>query len=219
MTTNEMSAPSPAEDSSQTPIIKSVVFDMGGVFVELGPITEVIGDQDLTVAEFWSKWLKSPVVRRFERGGCSPSEFGDELVEEFELTMSGQEFVTRFAAWPRGLFVGAAELIAELKATNMELSVLSNTNELHWTTQQDHELVQEMFDHEFTSYVVGMVKPDAEIFEHVVSVLGHQPGQVLFLDDNQPNVDGAIAVGMQARLTRGVEELRSALVDVGLLPG
>lgn len=199
------------------PAITSVVFDMGGVFVELGAISEVIGDEDLTVDQFWSTWLKSPMVRKFERGQCSPDEFGSGIVTEFGLRMSGEEFISRFAKWPKGLFGGALELLRSVKAAGFEISVLSNTNEMHWTTQKDHETIGSMFDHEFTSYGIGMVKPDREIFEYVIEALGREPSEILFLDDNQPNVDGAIATGMQSRLTRGVEEVRLALIAEGVL--
>ena len=42
-------------------------------------------------------------------------------------------------------------------------------------------------------------------------------GEVLFLDDNQVNVDGARAAGFRSERTRGVAEARAALVAAGVL--
>ncbi len=197
--------------------IKSVVFDMGGVLVELGPIAEIIGEEEISVQDFWAGWLRSPSVRAFERGRCSPEEFGDGFVAELGLAMPGDELVRRFAQWPKGLFPGSRELVASLIESGVEVSVLSNTNALHWEGQTDHEIIATMFDREFTSYTLGMVKPDAKIFEHVISELGHPPEQVLFVDDNQPNVDAARELGMDAALTRGIDQVREVLVYRGLL--
>ncbi len=196
-----------------------MVFDMGGVLVELGPLTEILGDDPLPVEQFWSRWLASPTVRHFEMGRCGVDAFGDELVEEMGLSIPGTELVARFRAWPKGLFDGAAAMMAELRsqAAAPIVAVLSNTNELHWTEQVDSGVIPELFDRHFLSYRLGLAKPDAEIFQHVIDDLGLPPGEIMFLDDNQPNVDAALALGIDAHLTRGVTEARAALVARGLL--
>ena len=96
-------------------------------------------------------------------------------------------------------------------------AVLSNTNELHWNTQPDHDVLQRSFDREYLSFRIGVVKPDAAIYEHAVDDLGVDAAQVLFLDDNQVNVDGARAAGLRSELARGPEQARAALVDHGVL--
>ena len=47
------------------------------------------------------------------------------------------------------------------------------------------------------SYEVGLVKPDPAMFEHVVETLGVQPDSIVFLDDNEINVEQARAVGLE----------------------
>lgn len=197
--------------------IQAVVFDMGGVLVELGPLTEILGpDPTMDDDTFWSKWLASPSVRDFEMGRCSPAEFGDRLVAELGIDGGGDALLARFAAWPKGLLPGAGALVSSLGAHDVEVAVLSNTNALHWETQPDAADVQALFDRRYLSYELGLAKPDATIFQHVVDDLGFEPDSILFLDDNQINVDGARAVGMRAELAKGVDAARDALVGVGL---
>ncbi len=198
---------------------KTVVFDMGGVLVELGPISDILGDEEISVNDFWRGWLRSPTVRHFERGRCTPEYFGSELVKELGLSMSGEELIERFASWPKGLFPGAQDLLLELKSNGVPFSVLSNTNVMHWETQTDHEIIAELFDRVFTSYSLDMVKPDAIIFEHVIAELAVEPAQILFVDDNQPNIDAALALGIDAVLTKGVDQVRAALAERGLVGG
>jgi glucose-1-phosphatase len=69
----------------------------------------------------------------------------------------------------------------------------------------------------FSSHLTGKIKPDPEAFEHVVDMLGCEPPEVLFLDDNLPNVEAARLIGMQAQRVRGVEESRAVLETAGIL--
>jgi putative hydrolase of the HAD superfamily len=197
--------------------IRAVVFDMGGVLVELGPLTDILGPEpSLTDDEFWARWLASPAVRNFEMGRSGLDEFGRRLVDELGIDATADEMVARFAAWPKGLFAGAAELVRALdgRATT---AVLSNTNPLHWETQVDAAVMQGLFDRRFLSFELGLAKPDAAMFERVVDDLAIEPAAVLFLDDNQVNIDGATAVGLTAQRVRGVAEARMALARYDLL--
>lgn len=196
--------------------MRAIVFDMGGVLVELGPLTEILGDEPMAPEDFWERWLRSPTVRDFERGRCSPEEFGDRLVNELGLSFDGAEMVRRFAAWPKGLFDGAETLIAELPA-DVEVGVLSNTNALHWHGQRHHERIQALFTRTFLSYELGIVKPDAEMFAHVIDELRCRPQQIVYFDDNQINVAAAREAGIDAALARGPADCRRELVDRGLL--
>ncbi len=195
---------------------RAVVFDMGGVLVELGPLTEILGDDPLAPEAFWSQWLRSPAVRDFERGRCSPDEFGERIVIELGLSFDGPEMIRRFAQWPKGLFAGAQTLIADLP-DHTEVGVLSNTNALHWNGQKQHSEVQALFTRTYLSYLLDMVKPDREIFEHIVSDLGCAPSEIIYFDDNQMNVDAAIAAGLTAAVAKGPADCRRELNALGVL--
>lgn len=192
-----------------------MLFDMGGVLVELGPLDEFLGTA-MPATLFWPKWLASPTVRRFERGECSNDEFGRGLRSEFDLDLSPAEILERFRAFPRGLFAGAADLVAAV-ADGVATAVLSNTNQLHWEEQADNAIIRDLFDHRFLSYELGLVKPDAAIFERVLAELALSPHEVLFIDDNQLNVDGARALGLDAHVGDGVDEAREVLASRNLL--
>ena len=109
----------------------------------------------------------------------------------------------------------AEELVAQTRAAGVPVAVLSNTNKVHWDAGAGQWPLVGMFDHAFLSFEVGMVKPDREIFEHVVADLRVEPAQVLFLDDNRLNVDEARAAGLQAARVVGVSEARQALTAAG----
>ena len=61
--------------------------------------------------------------------------------------------------------------------------------------RQEGLQLHDYFDGTVTSFEEKCIKPDAEIFERVVSKLGIQPEETLFFDDSQANVDAAAALG------------------------
>lgn len=197
--------------------IEVVLFDLGGVLVELSGVPAMRGwsgeshDEDL-----WRRWLTCPWVRRFERGACSPREFAEGMVAEWGLPIGADEYLAAFRDWPKGLLPGARELV-ERVAPGVRRACLSNSNDLHWPRKRDEMGLGALLEAHFLSHQIGHVKPDREIYEHVIAALGVAPAAILFLDDNQLNVDGALAVGIDAVRAVGVEGARRELDARGLL--
>ncbi len=106
------------------PDIDAVLFDMGGVLVELGPLDELLGDA-MDGEEFWPRWLASPSVRGLESGRCSVDAFATGLVEELELSIGPAQVIERFAAFPRGLYPGAVEVVASVEYLAQQLAKLT----------------------------------------------------------------------------------------------
>ena len=94
----------------------AILFDLGGVLVELAGVEQMlawspgVADTD----ELWRRWLRSPAVRRFEVGGSTPEAFAAEIVDEFRLPVTPDEFLRAFSHWPRSLYPGVTELLAGL---------------------------------------------------------------------------------------------------------
>ncbi|MDG2305337.1 MAG: HAD family phosphatase [Candidatus Binatia bacterium] len=194
-----------------------VLFDLGGVVIELSgvPIWQSwtgAGDE----AEVWERWLRSTAVRRFESGRAGAAEFAREIVAEFGLAIGPDEFVREFTSWPKGVYPGVREMIAEARS-RVRVGCLSNCNELHWPRFLHEMRLHDAFDECFSSHELGALKPDREVFDLVVSKLGCVPDRVLFLDDNQINVDGAVAAGLHARVVKGPDAVRGVLGEYGLL--
>jgi putative hydrolase of the HAD superfamily len=196
----------------------AVVFDLGGVLAEvtgvprMRELTGIGSDEAL-----WHKWLTCDWVRRFERGGCSPAEFATGVVTDWALGVSAETFLDEFRGWLVGALPGAEQLVAQTRAV-VRVACLSNTNRVHWEAGANQWPLVGMLDHTFLSFELGMVKPDREIFEHVVTVLATEPDRVLFLDDNELNVRQARQAGLAAERAVGVSGARRALVAAGVLP-
>lgn len=182
--------------------IKAVLFDMGGVIVQLDSLETVLGPSSLTSDEIWNQWILSEAVQQFERGMGTVEQFADSIVDELGLEGSATAFIERFVNFPQGLYPGAVEMVASVPPA-ITTGVLSNTNALHWDGQKDAEVIRSLCEREYLSYAIGLAKPERDIFDYAVADLGVRADQVLFIDDNQINVDGATTAGLQSGLAKG----------------
>jgi HAD superfamily hydrolase (TIGR01509 family) len=197
--------------------IDLVLFDLGGVLIELGGVAAMMELAGIdTDDELWLRWLSCRWVRTFERGACSADDFAAGVISDWGLSVTPDAFLDAFRNWPVGPLPGAEALVRRVRQT-MPVGCLSNTNTLHWQDHFERWPILDSFDFRFLSFELGVVKPDRELFERVADLLPMPPSRVLFLDDNLINVAGASAAGFVARLARGVDETRAALVEAGVI--
>ena len=198
--------------------MRTVLLDMGGVLVELGGeqhFLEMIGG-DVSAEEMWRRWLASPSVRAHETGRLDSRSFAEEAVREFGLAVGPAEFLAHFTSWLHGPFDGAHDLLEEL-AGRHRTAILTNISAVHWPIAEAYGLFDKV-ERVVASYRVGAIKPDRDFFEIALAELGSAASEAVFFDDNRVNVEGARACGIEAYLVRGVEETRSRLVELRLLP-
>lgn len=202
----------------ETDNIRVVLFDLGGVLVELSGIPlliEWMGGQ-ISREQLIEMWLTSPAVRAFETGQITVDEFGDELIAELALPVKRKLLLEEFAKWPRRLFPGVLELLGRIPRRYLRVT-LSNTNALHWPRLMKEMGLGAAFDHHFASHLTGKIKPDEDVFYHVTNKLGCRPEEVLFLDDNRMNVEVANRIGMRAVEVQGPAAAEQALMECGVL--
>lgn len=71
----------------------------------------------------------------------------------------------------------------------------------------------ELFDVSCYSYDLEVAKPDAAFFVEAARRIGADRGSILFIDDRQTNVDGALAAGMHAERWE-LEDGHAVLLDL-----
>ena len=196
--------------------VEVVLFDLGGVLVDIGGIGDMgVFAGETSEDELWRRWLECPWVRRFERGHCDADSFSRGMVDSWSMSIEPEVFLEAFASWPRGLLPGARELVRSISSSS-RVGCLSNTNALHADRHWTEFGIADLFEDRFLSHEMGLVKPDRAAFEYVIEVLGCPAERILFLDDNQINVEGARAAGLRAERTQGIDEARSILASIGL---
>jgi putative hydrolase of the HAD superfamily len=195
-----------------------VLFDLGGVIVDVASRAEIHAwmPTPLDLSQWTDRWPAEDVFEAFEMGLLTEAEFGERFTAEFPLTTTPDVFLSAFASWNKGMFPGAIELLAELRAHH-RLAALSNTNALHWKRLDGEFGIPTLFERVFTSYELGLRKPNPDIYLQTLSALEVQPRDVLFFDDNALNIVAARELGMHAYRVDRPEGVRTCLEELGLV--
>jgi putative hydrolase of the HAD superfamily len=103
---------------------------------------------------------------------------------------------------------GANSLLAELKQQGYKLAVVSNGGHATRLTILQGLGFSHYFDEIISSELVGISKPNPEIFLHTSRQLDIAPQHCLFIGDHPVNdIQGATQAGMQALWLKGFHEV------------
>ena len=102
-------------------------------------------------------------------------------------------------------------------ATRMPLYAFSNTNRPH--VEHFSKAYAEVLGHfreMFLSSTIGLRKPDAAAYDHVVKAIGAPASRVVFFDDLAENVEAARAYGLKAVHVKSSADVADALDALGI---
>jgi putative hydrolase of the HAD superfamily len=192
-----------------------LLFDLGRVNVEVTGARDIRPYLKSPLRGDGTDWPAMEAWEAFERGQLTPQEFSERFVAQADLNLDAAAFLANFTGWTRGLLPGARETLEALRPRFL-LAALSNSNAVHW--RRNAELgVTQLFERSFASHEIGVRKPAREIYDHVLAEMEVVAADVTFFDDQQPNVDAAKQVGINAHRVEGVDELRACLRELGYL--
>jgi putative hydrolase of the HAD superfamily len=105
---------------------------------------------------------------------------------------------------------GTIEVLADLKAGRTALALLSNAGP-DYGSYFRYGPLGKFFAAYYVSGELGLVKPQPEIFRHVLHDLGISAAEAVFIDDREANVRSAQALGITGHVFTGVTALRAFL--------
>ena len=187
---------------------RALVVDWGGVLTEpLEPSLRAWAELDGIDLDIYrdvmASWLgdhqgdlaTTNPIAALERGEIEVPHFEEQLAERLS-TWSGrpvpaagllQRMFDQFAGEP-----AMAALVLRARRAGLLTGLLSNS----WGNTYPREGWDEMFHTIVISGEVGMRKPDREIFEHTLDLLGVAAGEAVFVDDLPANVRAAVEFGL-----------------------
>lgn len=196
-----------------------MVFDIGGVLVDAGSAAlELAPDAGVDHRSFDDAyWRHRPA---FDLGVSSPTEYWGAVAADVGLQLTVEQVESYEHAdatrWAR-LSPGRAELLADVAAAPVRTAVLSNAPlslamqvRAGWGGWASTAVF---------SAEVGVMKPDARIYELVEEGLGLPGTQVAFFDDRQENVAAAKDRGWRAQVWESPDRCRATLRELGVLDG
>lgn len=199
-------------------MIKNIIFDMGNVLLAYTPqkfIKTVTDDEEAARAVlkelfYSSEWLQLDEGTITEEGAVK--NVGLRIPQYAELVQKAMD------NWHSDLtpIDGMPEIVKSLKAKNYRIYLLSNTS-IKFFSYKDKVDLFRYFDGFVISAEEKLIKPNREIYECICKKFQLSPGECLFIDDLQPNIDGALSAGLNAHLFQGAEELNSFLAESNIL--
>jgi epoxide hydrolase-like predicted phosphatase len=189
--------------------IKVVLFDLGRVLmhIDFDAFPNGLGLTTPGERAPYDAAIK-PFLRLYEEGKITTEEFIDSLYAIFDCQFSQERILESF----NDIIVEDNQEIVpfvEEMRNKYRIAVLSNTCACHWKKVESISSVIKYFPDLFTSFQLGVMKPDAAIYQAVCESLHVSPGQILFIDDLHENITGAQAVGMHTIQFANFGQLKS----------
>ena len=188
--------------------MKALLLDLGGVILDIDPRASLAywataaGEDVGRVAE---RWQLDDAYKAFEVGAIDFAEYAAALSRRLAIALSADQWRSGWNALLREPFPAVAKLLPEV-ASRVPLYCFSNTNAVHQAVWQPQlaELL-ESFTKVYASWQIGHRKPNVDAYLHVAADMGVPPADIVFVDDNRDNVEGALAAGLDARHAAGEE--------------
>lgn len=191
--------------------IRCVCFDWGGVILRICRTFE----EGVRAAGLEARaGTDSPELRAkrrqlandFQVGRLDRAAFLTQISRAMDHAYTAEEFERIHDAWLIEEYPGVDRLIAELNEIPViQTAMLSNTNELHWARQSPrqgrtvpHFPTAGRLRHRHASHLLGLAKPEPEIYRAFERETGFAPGTILFFDDMEENTSAARACGWRA---------------------
>ena len=154
--------------------------------------------------------------QRHERGEISDAEFFAALRALLGVELSDAQFLEGWNAIFAGEMPGIAQLLARA-AQRLPIYAFSNTNSPHveYFSQRFADVLGH-FRGLFLSSSIGLRKPDAQAYDHVVNAIGVPARRIVFFDDLAENIEGAHERGLIAVHVTSPNDVAKALAALGI---
>ena len=197
----------------------ALLFDLGRVVIDIDFIrtfqcwADYAGCEPASLRE---RFVRDELYRRHERGEISDAAFFAGLRSSLGVDLTDAQFLEGWNAIFVGEIPGIKPLLARA-AQRLPLYALSNTNVPHVACFSDRYAdVLGHFRQIFVSSSIGLRKPDAEAYDHVVRAIGVPAERIVFFDDLAENIEGARARGLKAVHVASADDVADALTALAI---
>ncbi len=196
-----------------------LLFDLGRVVLDID-FNRVVaiwaGHAGYEPSHLVGRFSPDDAWQRHERGEISDAAFFQSLRASLGIDITDVQFLEGWNAIFTGEMPGIGAMLARAGA-RLPLYAFSNTNGAHVEHFSQHYAdVLGHFREIYLSSTIGLRKPDAAAYDHVVKAIGVPASRILFFDDSAENVAGARARGLSAVHVRSPDDVATALAVLGI---
>ena len=188
--------------------ISNIIFELGGVFLDL--------DMEKTIRAFTEIGFTREMIKqeytdhktlwKFEIGGINPDQFRQGIRDRLNKNIPDEKIDKAWNAMILGFQETKIIILKNLKS-KYRTFLLSNTNILHekiYSRILKEEFgingMRDLFEKFYYSHILGMAKPDPEIFKYVLNDSNLIPEETLYVDDSEQHISVARKFGIRCFL-------------------
>ena len=202
--------------------IQAVVLDFGMVLCNV-PTNEHIARIatlfGVDTAGFWKLYDTNRLA--LDRGDMSPDDYWRAFARNAGHSLD-EPTLKNLKWWDIEMWLGLNDpmlaWVEQLHVAGYKLGLLSNLHQTFANHLREHAGWLRHFHVPVFSAEVGRVKPEPEIYRHLLEKLDTPARDTLFIDDRQTNIDAARRAGMQGLVFTSTEQLRSDLSAIHFQP-
>ena len=202
--------------------IRNIVFDLGGVLIDLDHHQAVSRFEEIGVKD--AKQLLDPYEQKgffleLENGKIDVDTFCRKLCEHTGKQLSYDEIKYAWMGFIADVPQYKLDFLLELRK-KYKVYLLSNTNPIvqSWARSEAFtpagRPISAYFDKMYTSYEVGVTKPDAAIFDRMIENAPLIPAETLFVDDAKSNIEVGQGLGFPTYQPENGEDWREAVLNI-----
>lgn len=201
--------------------IKALIFDMGGVLVDLDiedckrAFKEDLGYY--RIDDIIDPCHQKGIYGDLEEGTLSADEFRRLVLSESRPGARPEEVDKAMWHILVGIAPDKVELLKEL-SESYDLYMLSNNNSICLPRSKrifaDAGIpLETTFKKCFMSFEMKALKPSESFYKAVIDQIGLPAQQMLFIDDSMTNVEGSVSAGLPAVYYKPGTDLRAVLEE------
>lgn len=197
-------------------MIKNIIFDFGDIFINLDKQATYKELAKLGVTSISEDMINT--YHQYEMGLISTDDFVGFYKQKFPQ-LSSENLINAWNAILLDFPLQRLSFLKELAGSKKyRLFLLSNTNDLHiswikndWGTELYNEF-KNCFEQFYLSHEINFRKPNANIYEFVLSENNLKASETIFVDDLKENTDAASELGIKVwNLVPGKDEVTNLL--------
>jgi len=197
----------------------ALLFDLGRVVIDIdfGKVLACwAGHAGCSPADLSKPFSQSETFRRHETGHASDAEFFEGLRSTLGIGISDEQLLEGWNSIFAGEMPGINALLARA-AKRLPLYAFSNTNRPHVAHfSKPYADVLGHFREIFLSCAIGLRKPDACAYDHVIKAIGVKAERIVFFDDLSENIAGARRQGLIGVHVTSPNDVAKALSALGI---
>jgi len=185
----------------------TILLDLGGVLIDVDYNATARAFRNLGHPDFerlYSKAQQDHLFDGFETGALSPTQFRDRIRQVLDPTLTDAAIDANWNAMLGSVPPERIQLVHRLKE-RYQVLLLSNTNAIHVPAfeaiiARENGITdfKQLFHGAYYSCEIGLRKPDANAFLHVLEQHNADPSRTLFIDDSIQHIHGARHAGLHA---------------------